>query len=64
MKEQCEVHSHNWKDFREDNAGLSQVLVENALVKIVGAVLHLCGLENRAKLNTYKRVLSFECTEI
>lgn len=37
-------YSHNWKNLWEDNTSFSQVLVENALVKVISGVFDLSGL--------------------
>lgn len=40
---------HDWENLWEDDAGFSQVLVQNPLVKIIGGVFDLGGLEKRKK---------------
>lgn len=42
-------YSHHGEHLGEDHAGLGQVLVEDALVKVVGGVFDLRGLEERQR---------------
>lgn len=39
---------HDWENLWEDNARFSQVLVQNSLVKVIGGIFDLGGLENHS----------------
>lgn len=41
-------HLHNWENLWEDDAGFSQVLVQNSLVEVISGVFDLGGLENQS----------------
>lgn len=49
-------YSHHGEHLGEDHAGLSQVLVEDALVKVVGGVFDLRGLEGQQWLSQRPKV--------